>query len=128
MVLPLLPIIAGASLLGGGAGIGFGLGKGKKEVATTTYAPTTTTTEAWQYSPVQTYAPTLQYQIHSPEAQQISKKVIETVSKPSQKVMPKVSPQVTGAEAGAGGISTPVIAIAAVAVVAGLFLMKGKKK
>jgi hypothetical protein len=125
MVLPLLPIIAGGALLGGGAGIGWGLGK--KEEKVSTYAPTTTTTEAWQYSPVQTYAPTLQYQIHSPEAQQISKKVIETVSKPSMEVSPTIAPAITGKEAGAGGISTPVIAIAAVAVVAGLYLMKKKK-
>jgi hypothetical protein len=127
MVLPLIPIAVAGLAGGGGFGIGSMLSK-KGETKTTTYAPTITTTEAWQYSPVQTYAPTLQYQIHSPEAQQISKKVIETVSKPSQKVIPKVSPQVTGAEAAAGGISTPVIAIAAVAVVVGLFLMKGKKK
>lgn len=133
MVLPLLPIIAGGALLGGGAGIGWGLGKGKKETITTTYAPTiapvTTTTEAWQYAPVQTYAPTVQYQIQSPQAQQISKKVIETVSKPAQAVTPTVtpsiSPAVTGVEAPAG-ISTGVIAIAVVGLVAVMLLKKKK--
>lgn len=123
MVLPLIPIVAGASLLGGGAGIGWGLGK--KEEKVSTYAPTTTTTEAWQYSPIQTYAPTIQYQLQSPGAQQISKKTVETISKPAMKVTPTVSPDIIGKEGGSG-ISTGVIAIAAVAVVAGLFLMKRK--
>lgn len=139
MVLPLLPIIAGASLLGGGAGIGWGLGKGKKEEKTITYAPTIT-----EAAPYQTYAPQVQfapvttygyqgpsYIISSPEAQIAKKQVIEAVSKPEMigkwDIPQVISPAVTGKEAAAGGISSPVIAITAVAVVAGLFLMKKKK-
>lgn len=137
MVLPLLPIIAGGALLGGGAGLGWGLGK-KTPTTTTTYAPTIT-----EAAPYQTYAPQVQFApvssyayqgpttiISSPEAAISKKQVMDVKSAPKQlgawDIPTTIAPKVTGAEAGAGGISTPVIAIAAVAVVAALYL--GKKK
>jgi hypothetical protein len=137
MVLPLLPIIAGGALLGGGAGLGWGLGK-KGVTKTTTYAPTIT-----EAAPYQTYAPQVQFApvssyayqgattiISSPEAQITKKQAMEVKSAPKQlgtwDIPTTIAPKVTGAAAGAGGISTPVIAIAAVAVVAALYL--GKKK
>jgi hypothetical protein len=137
MVLPLLPIIAGGALLGGGAGLGWGLGK-KEGAKTTTYAPTIT-----EAAPYQTFAPEVQFApvttygyqgattiISSPEAQITKKQVMDVKSVPKQfgmwDIPQTISPEVTGAAAGAGGISTPVIAIAAVAVVAALYL--GKKK
>ena len=137
-MLPLLPIIAGGALLGGGAGIGWGLGK-KEAGMTTTYAPTIT-----EAAPYQTYAPQVQFApvtsyayqgattiISSPEAAITKKQVVDVVSKPAMTgtwdIPQVISPAVTGKEAAAGGISTPAIAIAAVAVVAGLFLMKKKK-
>ena len=137
MVLPLLPIIAGGALLGGGAGLGWGLGK-KAPTTTTTYAPTIT-----EAAPYQTYAPQVQFApvssyayqgattiISSPEAAITKKQVMDVKSAPKQLGMwdipQTISPEVTGAAAGAGGISTPVIAIAAVALVAALYL--GKKK
>ena len=137
MVLPLLPIIAGGALLGGGAGIGWGLGK-KEAGDTITYAPTIT-----EAAPYQTYAPQVQFApvtsyayqgattiISSPEASIAKKQIVDVVSKPEMvgkwDIPQTIAPMVTGKAAGAG-ISTPVIAIAAVAVVAGLFLMKKKK-
>lgn len=137
MVLPLLPIIAGGALLGGGAGIGWGLGK-KEAGDTITYAPTIT-----EAAPYQTYAPQVQFApvtsyayqgattiISSPEAQITKKQITEAVSKPEMRgtwdIPQIISPAVTGKEAAAGGISTPVIAIAAVAVVAALYLTKKK--
>lgn len=137
MVLPLLPIIAGGALLGGGAGLGWGLGK-KGVTKTTTYAPTIT-----EAAPYQTYAPQVQFApvttygyqgattiISSPEAAITKKQVMDVESAPKQfgmwDIPQTISPEVTGAAAGAGGISTPVIAIAAVALVAALYL--GKKK
>lgn len=138
MVLPLLPIIAGGALLGGGAGIGWGLGK-KTPTTTKTYAPTIT-----EAAPYQTYAPQVQFApvtsyayqgattiISSPEAQIAKKQVVDVKSIPEQigawDIPTTIAPKVTGAESAAGGISTPVIAIAAVAVVAALFLTKKKK-
>ena len=137
MVLPLLPIIAGGTLLGGGAGVGWGLGK-KKAGDVITYAPTIT-----EAAPYQTYAPQVQFApvtsyayqgattiISSPEAQITKKQITEAVSKPEMRgtwdIPQMISPAVTGKEAAAGGISTPVIAIAAVAVVAALYLTKKK--
>ena len=137
MVLPLLPIIAGGALLGGGAGLGWGLGK-KGVTKTTTYAPTIT-----EAAPYQTFAPEVQFApvttygyqgattiISSPEAQITKKQIMDVKSAPKQfgmwDIPQTISPEVTGTAAGAGGISTPVIAIAAVAVVAALYL--GKKK
>ena len=138
MVLPLLPIIAGGALLGGGAGLGWGLGK-KGGGTTSTYAPTIT-----EAAPYQTYAPQVQFApvtsyayqgattiISSPEAQISKKQITEAVSKPSMvggwDIPQTIAPKVTGAAAGAGGISTPVIAIAVVGVVAALYLGKKKK-
>lgn len=137
MVLPLLPIIAGGALLGGGAGIGWGLGK-KGPTTTTTYAPTIT-----EAAPYQTYAPQVQFApvtsyayqgattiISSPEAQIAKKQVMEVKSIPEQigtwDIPTTIAPKVTGAEAAAGGISTPVIALAVVGVVAALYLTKKK--
>ena len=137
MVLPLLPIIAGGALLGGGAGLGWGLSK-KEGSKTTTYAPTIT-----EAAPYQTYAPEIQFApvttyayqgattiISSPEAQITKKQVMDVKSAPKQfgmwDIPQTISPEVTGAAVGAGGISTPVIAIAVVGVVAALYLTKKK--
>jgi hypothetical protein len=137
MVLPLLPIIAGGALLGGGAGLGWGLGK-KEGAKTTTYAPTIT-----EAAPYQTFAPEVQFApvttygyqgpttiISSPEARVTKKQVMDVKSAPKQfgmwDIPQTISPEVTGAAAGAGGISTPVIAIAVVGVVAALYLTKKK--
>ena len=139
MVLPLLPIIAGGALLGGGAGLGWGLGK-KTPAPPTTYAPTIT-----EAAPYQTYAPQVQFApvtsyayqgattiISSPEAQITKKQVMDVKSIPKQlgtwDIPTTIAPKVTGAEAAAGGISTPVIAIAAVAAVAIFVLPKVIKK
>lgn len=136
MVLPLLPIIAGGALLGGGAGIGWGLGK--KEEKVITYAPTIT-----EAAPYQTYAPQVQFApvttygyqgattiISSPEAQITKKQVMDVESIPKQlgtwDIPTTIAPKVTGAEAAAGGISAPVIAIAVVGVIAALYLTKKK--
>ena len=139
MVLPLIPIAIAGAAAGGGFGIGSWFGKGKKEGKTITYAPTIT-----EAAPYQTYAPQVQFApvtsyayqgattiISSPETQVTKKQITDTVSKPSMvgawDIPQTISPTITGKEAAAGGISTPVIAIAAVGVVAALYLGKKKK-
>jgi hypothetical protein len=98
-----------------------------------------------QAAPYQTYAPEIQFApvtsyayqgattiISSPEAQIAKKQVMDVKSIPEQigtwDIPTTVAPKVTGAAAGAGGISTPVIAIVAVAVVAVFVLPKVLKK
>lgn len=127
MVLPLIPIAAGILGIGSGYGIASFLDGGKKERHTTSYQYTHAPTEAWQYSPTQIFAPTTQYQISSPGAQQTSKKVIETVSKPSQTLTPSIAPQLTAPGGKSELLPIAIIAIAGV-VAYGYVKGKGKKK
>ena len=139
MVLPALPLIA-AGLLGGAGGFGLSsLFKGTKKEehvhTTSTYAPTiaptTTHTEAWQYSPVQTYAPTYQYQIESPGAEMVSKKTITQESYPEQRLDPRVSPTVSPSittEGGEGTDFTVLALIAAAAIIGYGLTTRGEKK
>lgn len=139
MVLPVLPLIV-AGILGGAGGFSLSsLLKGTKKEAsthtTTTYAPTIapteTFTEAWQYSPVQTYAPTTQYQIESPGAEMVSKKTITQESYPEQRLDPRISPKVTPSittEGGEGSNFTVLALIAAAAVIGYGLTTRGKEK
>lgn len=134
MVLPLIPIIAGGLGIGSGFGIASFLDKGKKEqhIAQPSKIDIHAPTEAWQYSPTQIFAPTTQYQIRSPGAQQTSKKVIETISKPSQTLTPSITPSITPT-AGVGEQSSilPIVVVAVVGVIAYGYVKgkgKGKKK
>ena len=130
MVFPLLPIGVGLATGLGGFGLGSLFGKTKKEqqIAQPSNIDVYSPTEAWQYSPTQIFAPTTQYQIRSPGASQVSKKVIETVSTPSQTVSPTVSPQIIPT----AGVETksellPIVLIAVAGIVA-FGYMKGKQK
>ena len=100
MVLPLISIIAGAGLLGGGGIIGNWLGKGKKEGSVETHAPfeiyqptiTTTTIEPLaHYAPQLQFAPQTSYGyaggdiiISSPQTETKKEVQMEQVSKPKQ--------------------------------------------
>lgn len=143
MVLPLLPIIAGAGLFGGGAGIGSMLTKKGSEIHATKeyFAPTTSIIEA---SPYQYYAPQVQFApqtsyayqgattiISSPGAVSKKAQTTEQVSKPLQWGawdFPTEVSQEPSHVTGGGTNLTHFALIAVVGVIAFAVIGKGKKK
>ena len=115
MVLPLIPIAlaGGAGILGTLVGGIFADGSKKNEVseihaAKEHYAPITTDAR----SLAQTFSPTYQYQIHSPEASMVSKKTASAVAES----MPSIAPSRTQ-EGGAGIASVEGMDMTKIAVI-----------